>query len=44
VAYVAVVELTADSLPGVLIPTMCAAALVVLWGLLRERASRRTRS
>ena len=44
VAYVAVVELTADSLPGVLIPTICAAALVVLWGLLRERASRHTGS
>jgi O-antigen/teichoic acid export membrane protein len=44
VAYVAVVELTADTLPRVLIPTMCAAALVVLWGLLRERSTRRTGS
>ena len=44
VAYVAVVELTADTLPSVLIPTMCAAALVVLWGLLRERSTRRAAS
>ena len=36
-AYVVVVELTADSLPGVLVPTMCAAAVVVGWGVLRER-------
>jgi O-antigen/teichoic acid export membrane protein len=39
VTYVAVVELTAESLPGVLLPTMCAAAAVVLWGLLRERVT-----
>jgi O-antigen/teichoic acid export membrane protein len=39
VAYIAVVELTADTLPGVLIPTMCSAGLVVLWGLVRERSS-----
>jgi O-antigen/teichoic acid export membrane protein len=39
VTYVAVVELTADTLPGVLIPTMCSAALVVVWGLLRERST-----
>ena len=44
VAYVAVVELTADTLPGVLLPTMCAAALVVVWGLLRERSAVRTTS
>jgi O-antigen/teichoic acid export membrane protein len=43
VAYIAIVELTADTLPGVLVPTMCAAGLVVLWGLLRERATARTR-
>ena len=42
VTYVAVVELTADTLPGVLIPTMCSAALVVVWGLLRERSGVRT--
>lgn len=42
VAYIAVVEITADTLPEVLIPTMCSAALVVLWGLLRERATART--
>jgi O-antigen/teichoic acid export membrane protein len=41
-AYIAVVEITADTLPEVLIPTMCSAALVVLWGLLRERATART--
>lgn len=39
VVYVAVVELTADTLPGVLVPTLSAAALVVGWGLLRERAA-----
>jgi O-antigen/teichoic acid export membrane protein len=42
VAYVAVVELTAVTLPGVLLPTICAAAVVVLWGLLRERATGRS--
>jgi O-antigen/teichoic acid export membrane protein len=41
VAYVAVVELTAVTLPGVLLPTIGAAAVVVLWGLLRERATGR---
>jgi O-antigen/teichoic acid export membrane protein len=44
VGYVALVELTAETLPEVLIPTMCAAALVVVWGLLRERASDRSGS
>jgi O-antigen/teichoic acid export membrane protein len=39
VTYIAVVELTADTLPGVLIPTMCSAVLVVVWGLLRERST-----
>ncbi len=42
VAYVAVVELTAVTVPGVLLPTICAAAVVVLWGLLRERATGRS--
>jgi O-antigen/teichoic acid export membrane protein len=42
-AYVAVVELTAETLPGVLVPTMCAGGLVVLWGLLRERSVVRAR-
>jgi O-antigen/teichoic acid export membrane protein len=43
-AYVATVELTAETLPGVLIPTMCAAGLIVAWGLLRERLTARAGS
>jgi O-antigen/teichoic acid export membrane protein len=37
--YVTVVELTASGISGVLLPALTAAALVVLWGLARERAS-----
>jgi hypothetical protein len=42
-AYVAVVELTATSLGGVLIPALSAAGLLVLWGLTRERVMSRRR-
>ncbi len=37
--YVAVVELTASDIRGVLAPALSAAGLVVLWGLARERAT-----
>ncbi|MGH6692195.1 MAG: hypothetical protein ACREF4_16115, partial [Gammaproteobacteria bacterium] len=39
VGYVAVVELRADELGGVLFPALGAAGLVVLWGIGRERAT-----
>jgi hypothetical protein len=42
-AYVAVVELTATSLGGVLVPALSAAGLLVLWGLTRERVMSRRR-
>ena len=42
-AYVAVVELTATSLGGVLVPALFAAGLLVLWGLTRERVMSRRR-
>jgi hypothetical protein len=38
VGFVAVVELTAQGLGGVLFPALAAAGLVVLWGLAREGA------
>ena len=38
-SYVAIVELTAHGLGGVLYPALCAAGLVVVFGLLRERAT-----
>jgi O-antigen/teichoic acid export membrane protein len=37
--YVAVVELTASGIGGILVPALTAAAMVVLWGLARERAT-----
>lgn len=43
-AYVAVVELTATSLGGVLVPALFAAGLLVAWGLARERVISRRRS
>lgn len=42
-AYVGVVELTATSLGGVLVPALSAAGLLVLWGLTRERVMSRRR-
>jgi hypothetical protein len=42
-AYVVVVEITATSLGGVLVPALSAAGLLVLWGLARERVSSRRR-
>lgn len=39
--YVAVVELTSTGIGGVLVPAMCAAGLLVLWGLARERFTSR---
>lgn len=39
--YVAVVEVTASDLAGVLVPGLVAAGTVVCWGLLRERLHRR---
>jgi O-antigen/teichoic acid export membrane protein len=36
-AYITVVELTADTLGGVLVAALSAASLLVLWGLTRER-------
>lgn len=40
IAYVALVELTATSLAGVLFPALGAACVVALWGLGREGAAR----
>jgi hypothetical protein len=37
--YVAVVELTASGIGGVLVPALTAAGLVVLWGIVRERTT-----
>ena len=43
-AYIAVVELTASNLAGVLFPAMTAASLVVVWGLVRERGRSRSQN
>lgn len=40
-AYVIVVELTATTLPGVLVPALTAAGMVACWGLARELVTRR---
>ena len=39
-AYIAFVEITASTLPGVLFPALTAAAVVAIWGLAREQVSR----